>query len=249
MAGKDLAKAVYYKYRRLAAKRRRQVDVPAIWSSALPEEVGFWDAFLAGQGLEWPDDYRRRLDPASAVVDPLILRELARVPKSHVSILDVGAGPLSCVGKTYPGKLLKVTATDPLADKYDALLSRHSIEPPIRTVACAAERLRELFEPGTFDIAYARNSLDHSYDPLAAIRSMIEMVTPQGVVILRHKAHEAENAKYWGLHQWNFDCDAGRFVIWAPGVEHDVSAVLGRDFEVECQREDEWVNCRISRRL
>ncbi len=61
-----------------------------------------------------------RLDPNSVVTDDLVGRHLRWLASTEVSILDVGAGPLTIINKTFPGKTLTITATDPLADEYAA---------------------------------------------------------------------------------------------------------------------------------
>ncbi len=33
-----------------------------------------------------------------------------------------------------------------------------------------------MFEPETFDLTFARNALDHSYEPIRVIRNMIGLV-------------------------------------------------------------------------
>ncbi len=38
------------------------------------------------------------------------------------------------------------------------------------------EQLLTMFEPETFDLTFARNALDHSYEPIRVIRNMIGLV-------------------------------------------------------------------------
>ncbi len=42
--------------------------------------------------------------------------------------------------------------------------------PPVCTWACDSEELTTRFERDYFDVVYARNTLDHSYEPIAAMR-------------------------------------------------------------------------------
>ena len=65
-------------------------------------------------------------------------------------------------------------------------------------------------------MTYAKNTLDHSYDPVAAIRSMATVTRPGGPIVLLHYAHEAETEGYVGLHQWNFSAPDGRLVVSRP---------------------------------
>jgi ubiquinone/menaquinone biosynthesis C-methylase UbiE len=76
-----------------------------------------------------------------------------------------------------------------------------------------AEKLTDHFPANSFDLAYASNSLDHSYDPLIAINQMLAVVKPSHHVYLWHLANEGRKACYTGLHQWNFDIRAGELVV------------------------------------
>ena len=176
---------------------------------------------------QWAWDREQRLDPTTEIRDPLVREELERLGGAEISILDVGAGPLTSLGYRYPGRTLTIVPVDPLADEYDRLLREAGLEPPIRTIGVAGEALVEWFGARRFDIAYATNSLDHSADPLAIIGNMVSLVRADGVVLLRHKRNEGESARYGGLHQWNFDAVDGGLRLWNDAVEIDVGAALG----------------------
>lgn len=202
-----------------------------LWRRRKSSEVDFWAGWLAGApGTEqWAGDREARLDPQTEIRDPLVRAELERNPAEEISILDVGAGPLTMLGYRYPEKSLAIVPVDPLADEYDRLLRDAGIEPPVRTTRVAGEDLLEHFGSRRFDIAYASNALDHSADPLTIITNMVALVRPGGVVLLRHKRNEGEQARYGGLHQWNFDVVDDRLRLWNGVVEEDVgSALTGR---------------------
>ena len=134
--------------------------------AALSEEVEFWRDWFATGGLPWPEHYRFCTDPDSEVDDPLVRGILASSQQSTVSILDVGAGPITGIGFRYPGKQLAITAVDPLAGEYDWIMREYAIEPPVRTLTLHGEQLPDRFGPASFDLAFARNSLDHTVDPV-----------------------------------------------------------------------------------
>jgi SAM-dependent methyltransferase len=138
------------------------------------------------------------------------------IKSGNCKILDVGAGPLTILGKIYKGQRLDITAVDALGDEYADLLAKHGITPAIRTQTLESEKLTERFEQNTFDISYAENTLDHSYDPVLAIDQMLAVTKGGGAVVLIHSPNEGSEAAYLGLHQWNFKDVNGDFVISSP---------------------------------
>jgi SAM-dependent methyltransferase len=243
--------------RRLAAVTGREFRMrrPPIINrrKALAQEVQFWRNIFATGGLQWPEEYRFRIDPEAEVNDPILRQILEKSPHVAVSILDVGAGPITGVGFRYPGKQLVLTAVDPLADAYDCILREHGIEPSVRTQRLRGEDLLSRFAPDSFDVAFARNALDHTLDPLPIIENMVAVIRPGGHVVLRHVPNEAVTESYEQLHQWNFDEREGRCVVWRrPGRERDVAVELGDGVSVSCTRDQfigyEWVCCTIRKR-
>ena len=219
---------------------------------ALREEVEYWQHWLSTQGGKWADDYRHRLDPDAEVADPALRDILMRLPQEELSILDVGAGPVTAVGYRFPGKTLSLTAVDPLADEYDRLLATQGVAPPARTKHAEGEQLLARFGPDHFDIAYSRNALDHAVDPILIIENMLGVVRAEGYVVLRHVRNEAVNQAYVQLHQWNFDERDGRFLIWRPGHETDLTERLAGRAETECRLDSDeqggragWLVCVI----
>jgi SAM-dependent methyltransferase len=198
------------------------------WRKRKSSEVDFWAGWLVGApGTEqWTSDRESRLDPNTQIRDPLVRAELERNPAEEISILDVGAGPVTSLGFRYPGKTLTIVPVDPLAYEYERLLRDAELDPPIRTIPVAGEALLEHFGPRRFDIACAINSLDHSADPFTIISNMADVVRTGGIVLLRHKRNEGEGARYGGLHQWNFDVVDDSLLLWNNAVEVNVGAAL-----------------------
>lgn len=228
--------------------RARGLTTRERWDRAISYEANFWADWLATRAFGDVGEYRKRLDPAAPVEDELVAGRLRELPDETLSILDVGAGPLTTVGKTYAGKELRITAVDPLATDYDQILAGADVTPPVRTELCHGERLLEKFEPASFDIAFAANALDHSYDPVLVIQNMLEVVRPGGFVVLSHRRNEAESKGYLGLHQWNFEQRDGRLVVWNRDSSHDVNALLESRADVECRDRGSDVECVIRKR-
>jgi SAM-dependent methyltransferase len=199
-----------------------------------------------GPGTEqWASDREERFDPSTEIRDPVVRAELEANTDDEISILDVGAGPVTWLGFRYPGKRLTIVAVDPLADEYDRLLADAELDPPVRTIGVSGEALLEHFGSRRFDIAYASNALDHSADPLAIISNMVALVREGGVVLLRHKRNEGQQALYGGLHQWNFDARDDRLVLWNEAIEIDVGKALERRATASAWREEHEVIARL----
>jgi SAM-dependent methyltransferase len=182
------------------------------------------------------------------IEDGLVTARLDEIDRVDVKIIDVGAGPVSKLGTRYPGKKIQLVAVDPLAEEYDRLLARFGVEPPVRTIKAHGERLLRRFAAASFDIAYAVNSIDHSYDPVRIIQNMLALVRPDGVVLLRHRLNEGEHERYVGLHQWNFDVRDTDLVIWNHAVASSLRSALTGRGDVEAWIEDDMALARVTPR-
>lgn len=219
----------------LRAARRASSTQAAVWKRALPSEVDFWKGYIETGGGEFPDDFRTRLDPSAPIEDQGLLAILDQLPGDGVAILDVGAGPLTCVGKvdpSRPGRKVEIVAADPLADDYRQLLDSAGIKPPVITQVAKGEEVADVFGRGRFDIVHARNSVDHSMDAMAVVRSMFEAVRIGGFVYMHHYRREGELMRYEELHQWNFDVEDDRLIIFNRRRRYDLAEELGPGAEV-----------------
>lgn len=215
------------------------VDRPA-WEAAKAHEVGWWRSWLETRGLAWPQDYAERFDP-ELPLQHHIRRCLKAPPGSTVSILDVGAGPLTSLGKTWEGRRIDITAVDPLAGQYQSLLAEFGITPLVETQPGEVERLTRLFPRQSFDAVHMRNALDHSLDPLLGVRQMLEVTKPGGAVILWHAVNEAHETGYVGFHQWNLCPDEGDLLIWNRYARFRVGETLGEGTKVTVEQEGDGV--------
>lgn len=199
------------------------------WGEGKASEVNFWDEWFKTKGLSWPDQYKERMNPSQ----PFQANLKQFLPEQQVvAVLDVGAGPLTLLGKKMPGKELLITAVDPLAAEYDVIIRKYGIAPPVRTQYALAERLSDVFPENTFDFVHICNALDHSYDPIAGIRQMIRVVKPGCCVFMSHALNEAENENYAGFHQWNFSVESDKFIIWNKHSRIDVNDELGANVDL-----------------
>jgi SAM-dependent methyltransferase len=206
------------------------------WKAGLADELAHWRRWLAEGSTAFVgqfDDYAWRTSPDS-LLQAHHTRHLERhaPPGRIVHILDVGAGPLTAVGKQWPGRFVEITAVDALAESYDAVLAEAGLVPLVRTTYAEAERLTERFAPDSYDLVYCQNALDHVYDPLQSIREMLAVVKRGHAVVLLHTINEAEHQGYGGLHQWNLCADGKEFVLWNREQRISVAQVLASVAEV-----------------
>ena len=175
-------------------------------------------------------------------VNDALLGLVAAAPQDPVTILDVGSGPLTWVGTGGTGRQVEVTAVDPLASWYAALFGRHGIEPSVRPVPGRAERLRQVFPDGRFDVVVARNALDHGVDPRRALLEMLAVTRPGGFVYLEHAEREGANQHYRGLHQWDFSVESGRLRLGHRSADVDLASVLAEVSSARAETgPDGWV--------
>lgn len=216
------------------------------WQRGLRGELDHWAEVARTGGSKWPDDWKQRQDPDSQL-DPGIAKylsvDLTRAPR----VLDVGAGPLTILGKKLGKEQLTIVAVDPLAHEYDAILRECGIDPPVRTTFGEVEKLSEFLPENYFDLVYMRNALDHSNDPLTGIKEMLKVVRPNCYVLLFHYANGGEKAKYADLHRWNLCVENNHFTIWNPTARVWVDEELRGVAKVEARQEDGWVSCQIQK--
>ncbi|KND58479.1 Methyltransferase type 11 [Candidatus Paraburkholderia schumanniana] len=230
-------------------------NIFALWTKGIDSERGFWTRWFETKGLEWPDDYtervraRRELDPwLQKVLRQSAVNAPGQDGMPRFRVLDVGAGPLSKIGNFMPDANLEVVAADPLAFIYSDLIDRHGITPGVRTQFAPAEDLSVFFAPSSFDLVHCSNALDHSFEPLRGIIEMLRVVRVGGTIILGHARNEAENEKYEGFHQHNFDVEDGRFVIWNKQERVIVEHELPVEFEIENSMQNHYVTNKIIKR-
>jgi SAM-dependent methyltransferase len=224
--------------RRPRTTNRAELPPEQAWESALDGEVAFWRKYLETKGAGWAG-YAERTDPALPL-QPEITRLIRVHHGSPVRVLDVGAGPLTWVGRTSDDWDLEVVAVDALGDHYADLLAEAGVVPPVVTQTCESERLTEKFGAGTFDVVTARNTLDHSYDPVRAIGQMLDVAKAGAPLLLVHHRNTAEDESYRGMHQWNFEAADDSLVVWRPGTRTDIARVL----EDRCRVETHWLDGR-----
>jgi SAM-dependent methyltransferase len=216
------------------------------WKLGRLWELAYWEIVFHRIVPVGADDYGPKLDPNLRLQQ----RPSALLPpQTDVTILDVGAGPLTFLGKVSEGKNLSITAIDPLADQYNKLLGKRHITPLVRTQKLAAEELLTRFPPNSFDLVYARNCLDHSYDPERAILQLIEVVKRGRYVLLEHVPNQGTKALHVGLHQWDFTKSSdGDFLIKSAFMTVNMTRKYAERCTITCEiikEKGDWIITRI----
>jgi SAM-dependent methyltransferase len=231
--------------------RHRVFGGSTSYEEGLQDEASFWRRALANDGKFWsPEAYRERLNPMSEF-QPHLRELVERSPYAtakRVRVLDVGAGPLTAVGRHWPGRDVELVAADPLAKTFDAILDELGINPPTRTIVASGEALTEVFPADAFEVVVCGNALDHSRDPLLCLQQMRTVTRPGGWVFLWHFRNEAQEEGYSGLHQWNLDMSAdGDLIVWSKKSRHSARDLFGRNASVDCRPDPQVPRAIITR--
>ena len=208
------------------------------WETEKSSEINFWDNWLRTRGGQWNEEFEFRVN-ADTYFSEYFIKYLP-VDESVIDVLDVGAGPLTILGKKIKSNRdieqeLRITCTDPLADEYMVLLKKYKIRSVTLNVKANSEELTNHFPQSYFDFVYMRNALDHSFDPLTAVGEMIELVKRDRYIILEHENNEAENENYEGLHQWNIKIENGDFTIWNKSTFYNVTEYYKTEADIRCE--------------
>jgi len=207
------------------------------WHINLANEIQFWDDYFRTKGFRWAESYENRFN-ANRPLGTLISELVEQIDSEEVTILDVGAGPLTALGTGHPTKKILLTPVDVLAGKYDRIFLKYGIIPPIRTRYGVAEKLTKTFAMSCFDLVYSRNAIDHCSDPYKAIKEMLAVAKPGGYVLLEHSINEAQKENWSGLHKWNFAEQDGEFCISGKKGSTNVTRLLRNQAEVKCEASD-----------
>jgi SAM-dependent methyltransferase len=213
------------------------------WEDGVKEEIRFWENYLKDNPNDW------RLNPNLFLQHEIVnlLHVSPILNHDSVSILDVGAGPLTTLGKVCFDFHFKITPVDVLAEDYDNILSRLKIVPLIRTIKGRVEDLDIIFGLNTFELVYMQNALDHCEDPIAGLKAMINVIKEECYIFLQHFINVAENEDYSGLHKWNLCAENNQFIIWNNTSKYNINDIFKRSVNITMLEEDGWLAVKLKK--
>jgi hypothetical protein len=200
-------------------------------SNRIKEEVYFWDMFLKETTVPNHPSREYLLKQFNKEIEgsPYITNLIDTLQTSKCKILDVGSGPIPVLYKKYKTNT-QIVCVDLLAKEYYKLYKKYRIYPPIIPLECDCEHLSDVFPEDYFDIVYAKNSIDHTQNPLKCIEEMVRV--SNSYVMLDSYVNTGTSQRFNGLHQWDFYVNDNSFFI----KHKDGSIVLVNDAfpNIEC---------------
>jgi SAM-dependent methyltransferase len=174
------------------------------------EEITFWEGILRQRPASLFDRRIRQL------AFPADLRacatELRRLPGRLPRLLELGSGPVSILAAGIDEELFTIVAVDPLALPYRHLLRSCGLSYPIQPLPGRGETLFRRFEPGSFDIAYSSNALDHTQSPRICLEQVCRVLAPGGFLLLEGFVREGTHGNWAGLHQHDLLTENGSLI-------------------------------------
>lgn len=202
------------------------VAARAAWEAGVPAQYAYWFAVIHNHaGLEdCHAEFLRDIDPAK----PLASFLAAHAPEVEgpLRVLDAASGPVATCGWRLPGREIEVTAVDPLGMIYGEALDMAGVSPPVRTVQSDIERVDALYEWRRFHLIHLRDGLTQCYNPRKALKALLRVLEPGGVMVLHGRADDGEFCKYYALHQWNIRVEGKDLVIWRGTDRWSVRALI-----------------------
>jgi len=218
---------------------------PEQWKANLVEEFADarkWLVAARDGDAEARDDVVWRLDPAADFAQRQYIGEYLRAhapPGAAVSMLDVGAGPMTFLPKAWITRTVRITAIDPLATQYSGLLSEGKLAAPVPTTPGKAETLRDSFAKNEFDAVFTRNALEQFEDPLLALRQMLAVVKPGHWVLVLQEGMRDEAQQRRGPWVLREEDDELLMSI-GDGKSLDLRDELGDAADVRVTRSWHW---------
>lgn len=209
-------------------------------------ECRFWDKYLGNNGWRYQDEFKKRIS-TDAAVEGYHKEVLDKIWFPGITILDVGAGPITAILAQYKGHPLNIKACDPLGDHYQSMLKKYGITPRVVTESVAGEELSKHFRK-KFHWINCQNALDHAEHPNLVIDEMINLLEEHGTLTLYHEINEGLNEGYRGFHKWNIapmENQANAFRIYSPNKSFIYSNIY-KGCYIHTEVRKQWLFCNLS---
>jgi len=143
----------------------------------------------------------------SAAFAPGIREEVIKLKTAFnvgsLETLEIGSGPNSNLSYWVDNKLIRVTAIDPLADKYKKIMRKLNYRYPITPIKMKGEDILKNFEKESFHIIFAQNSLDHAEDPITCFKSGYYLLKKGGLMFVCTNIREGSRKNWAGMHKFD----------------------------------------------
>lgn len=165
------------------------------WLIAQKAEIRWWKNYLNGKNVEeylvWKKNYWT--DLLTKIKTPLELEN------KDLEILDAGCGPAGI----FINLSNKVTAIDPLLDKYQSELLHFNPE-NYPTVNFKNISIESFETPDKFDLIFCMNAINHVSNIDLSYSNLISKLKPNGLFIVSTDAHNYSILKYlFRLLRWD----------------------------------------------
>lgn len=132
-----------------------------------------------------------------------------------IDAVDVGCGPISGLRWGALHERMNITGIDPLLDVYAVLRRYHGFDgmasiASLYEFAIGAEELCPTLGPGSADLVYCRNALDHVRSPSRVIGHIATILRRRGVAALEFATREGSRQDWQQLHQFDLELDDQR---------------------------------------
>lgn len=193
-------------------------------------EFNFWKGFVKSERFkDWVGNYPT--PELNQLVRWLISgfldkQRLSLLGEDTFYVLDVGSGPVSILNGL--DSRLRITTADPLSHLYQQIFDYDTagISPPLQMGA------ENVTTESYFDLVHISNALDHSFDPVAGLKNLVDQVTPEtGHLIVQGFVDEAVHERYQGFHQHNLSLSENGRTLNLGSKEG--KAVVQRSFSAE----------------
>lgn len=186
-----------------------------IKARALIESKRKWCDFIQNEGVSFQfrntiknKDRLEKFWQIDCPVHKNLKSLIEKINKPHIKLLDAGCGPFPKSGICHNGVQIERTLVDALGETYHQMLLDFNIDTSNqRILSCELENLENHIPISHYDIVFAKNCIDHTYNPINAIKSLMRVTMPGGFVYLEHYVNEGEYTGYFGLHQWNISLE------------------------------------------